>query len=265
MAQRLVRAKRKIRVARIPYIVPDLKDMPARLASVLTVVYLVFNEGYAATRGDALLRIDLCAEAIRLARLIRNLMQPQPPREVAGLLALMLLHDARRDARHDAAGDLVLLEAQHRGLWNRIQIDEGLSLVGQAMNGVPGPFALQAAIAAVHCRAARAENTDWHEILRLYDILELIQPSPIVSLNRGVAVAMVEGAAQALEVIELLVAGQDLENFHLLHSTRADLLRRIGDSTGAANSYRRALTLVRNDAERRYLERRLDEVQRSVS
>jgi len=265
MAQRLVRAKRKIRIARIPYIVPDLRDMPARLASVLTVVYLLFNEGYAATRGDALLRIDLCAEAIRLALLIRDLTQPQPSRELTGLLALMLLHDARRDARHDAAGDLVLLEAQHRELWNRNQIDEGLSLVGQAMNGVPGPFALQAAIAAVHCRAVRAENTDWHEILRLYNILERIQPSPIVSLNRGVAVAMVEGAAQALKVIEPLIAAQDLENFHLLHATRADLLRRIGDLTGAANSYRRALTLVRNDPERRYLERRLDEVQRLMS
>jgi RNA polymerase sigma-70 factor, ECF subfamily len=265
MAQRLVRAKRKIRIARIPYIVPDLQDMPARLASVLTVVYLLFNEGYTATRGDALLRIDLCAEAIRLARLIRDLTQPQPPRELTGLLALMLLHDARRDARHDAAGDIVLLEAQHRELWNRNQIDEGLSLVGQAMNGVPGPFALQAAIAAVHCRAVRAENTDWHEILRLYNILERIQPSPIVSLNRGVAVAMVEGAAQALKVIEPLIAAQDLENFHLLHATRADLLRRIGDLMGAANSYRRALTLVRNDPERRYLERRLDEVQRLMS
>src|SRR5580658_2120290 len=265
MAQRLVRAKRKIRIARIPYIVPDLQDMPAWLASVLTVVYLLFNEGYAATRGDALLRIDLCAEAIRLALLIRDLTQPQPSRELTGLLALMLLPAPRRDARHDAAGDLVLLEAQHRELWNRNQIDEGLSLVGQAMNGVPGPFALQAAIAAVHCRAVRAENTDWHEILRLYDILEMVQPSPIVSLNRGVAVAMVEGAAQALKVIEPLIAAQDLENFHLLHATRADLLRRIGDSAGAANSYRRALTLVRNDPERRYLERRLDEVQRLMS
>src|SRR5579863_518177 len=265
MAQRLVRAKRKIRIARIPYIVPDLKDMSARLASVLTVIYLIFNEGYAATRGDALLRIDMCAEAIRLARLIRSLMQPQPPRELTGLLALMLLHDARRDARHDAAGDLVLLEAQHRELWNRAQIDEGLSLVEHAMNGVAGPFALQAAIAAVHCRAASAENTDWREILRLYDLLEGVQPSPIVSLNRVVAVAMVEGATQALKTIEPLVQGQDLENFHLLHSTRADLLRRIGDSFGAANSYRRALALVKNDAERRYLERRLEEVQRSTS
>src|ERR1700678_1709688 len=265
MAQRLVRAKQKIRVARIPYVVPDLKDMSARLDSVLTVVYLVFNEGYAATRGDALLRIDLGAEAIRLGRLIGDLMQPQPPRELTGLLALMLLHDARRDARHDAAGDLVLLEAQNRGLWDRIQIEEGLSLVGQAMIGAPGPFTLQAAIAAVHCRAANAENTDWHEILRLYDLLQDVQPSPIVSLNRAVAVAMVEGAPQALRVIERLVTSHDLENFHLLHATRAELLRRIGDATGAATSYRHAPSLVRNDAERRYLERRLEEVQRSMS
>jgi len=235
------------------------------LASVLTVIYLIFNEGYAATRGDALLRIDMCAEAIRLARLIRSLMQPQPPRELTGLLALMLLHDARRDARHDAAGDLVLLEAQHREVWNRIQIDEGLSLVEYAMNGDPGPFALQAAIVAVHCRAARAEDTEWYKILRLYDLLEVVQPSPIVSLNRCVALAMVEGPVQALKAIEPLIADQDLESFHLLHSTRADLLRRIGDSIGAASSYRRALTLVKNDSERRYLERRLDEVQRSIA
>jgi RNA polymerase sigma-70 factor (ECF subfamily) len=177
----------------------------------------------------------------------------------------MLLHDARRDARHDAAGDIVLLDAQHRELWNRIQIDEGLSLVEHATKGAPGPFAIQAAIIAVHCRAARAEDTDWHEILRLYDLLEVVQPSPIVSLNRCVAVAMVEGPAQALKAIEPLMADEDLENFHLLHSTRADMLRRIGDRNGAANSYRRALTLVKNDSERRYLERRLDEVQRSIA
>jgi RNA polymerase sigma-70 factor, ECF subfamily len=259
MAQRLVRAKRKIRDARIPYVVPDLKEMPARLESVLTVIYLVFNEGYAATRGDTLLRIDLCAEAIRLARLIRNLMQPQPPLESTGLLALMLLHDARRDARRDAAGDLVLLEAQDRRLWNRIQIEEGLLLAGQTKQA--GPFSLQAAIAAAHCRAARAQDTDWREILRLYDLLESVQPSPVVSLNRAVAVAMVEGAPQALKLIEALLASGELDNYHLLHATRADLLRRIGDSTGAANSYRSALALVTNDSERRYLERRLGEVQ----
>jgi RNA polymerase sigma-70 factor (ECF subfamily) len=191
-------------------------------------------------------------------------MQPQPPRELTGLLALMLLHDARRDARYDAAGDLVLLEAQHRELWNRTQIEEGMLLARQSLNGVPGPFALQAAIAAAHCRAASAESTDWHEILRLYDLLEGVQPSPIVSLNRSVAVAMVEGAGQALKLIEGLVEGQDLENFHLLHSTRAELQRRMGDLTGASVSYRRALTLVRNDPERRFLERRLEEVLHSA-
>lgn len=261
MAQRLVRAKRKIRDARIPYVMPELRDIPTRLESVLTAVYLVFNEGYAATQGDALMRIDLCAEAIRLAGLIRNLMQPQPPREVTGLLALMLLHDARRDARHDSAGDLVLLDAQDRGLWNRKQIEEGLSLTTQAMNGPAGPFAIQAAIAAVHCRAARAEDTDWPEILSLYSLLERVQPSPVVSLNRAVAVAMVEGVPQAIEAIDALVANESLENYHLLHSTRAELLRRLGDSAAAANSYRRALTLVANETERRYLERRLGEMQ----
>lgn len=265
LAQRLVRAKRKIRDARIPYEVPDLKTMPARLMSVLTVIYLVFNEGYAATRGDALVRIDLCSEAIRLARLIGNLMQPQPPSEVTGLLALMLLHDSRRDARRDSAGDIVLLEAQDRGRWNRVQIDEGLLLTEQAMKGVPGPFAIQAAIAAMHCRAARAEDTDWREILRLYELLERVQPSPIVSLNRAVAVAMAEGVPQALKLIEDLFASKDLENYHLLHATRADLLRRFGDSAGAANSYRDALALATNDAERRYLQRRLEETQLTVS
>jgi RNA polymerase sigma-70 factor, ECF subfamily len=259
MAQRLVRAKRKIRDARIPYVVPDLKAMPARLASVLTVVYLVFNESYAATRGDALVRIDLCSEAIRLARLIRDLMQPQPPSEATGVLALMLLHDSRRDARRDTAGDLVLLEAQDRSLWNHTQIQEGLLLAEQAMKGGPGPFALQAAIAAVHCRAVRAEDTDWREILRLYDLLERVQPSPIVTLNRAVAVAMVGGVHEALKLIETLVASADLESYHLLHAARADLLRRIGDLEGAATSYRRALDLVTNDAERRYLQRRLEE------
>jgi RNA polymerase sigma-70 factor (ECF subfamily) len=264
MAQRLVRAKRKIRVAHIPYAVPDLNDMSGRLASVLKVIYLVFNEGYAATRGNTLVRIDLCTEAIRLARSVRSLMQPHPPRELTGLLALMLLHDARRDARYDDAGDLILLEAQRRDLWNRAQIEEGLSLVGEAMRGIPGPFAFQAAIIAEHCRANRAEDTDWQKILRLYDLLECVQPSPVVSLNRAVAVTMVEGPAQGLKAIEPLLEGHCLEDFHLLHSTRADLLRRMGDCIGAATSYRRALALVTNDMERRFLERRLDEVQHSM-
>ena len=261
MAQRLVRAKRKIRDAGIPYVVPEMKDMPARLNSVLTVIYLVFNEGYVATRGGTLVRTDLCAEAIRLGNLVRTLMAPRPPAEATGLLALMMLHHARREARLDAAGDLVVLEEQNRGLWNRRQIDEALKFVEKTMDGAPGPFTLQAAIAAAHCRAARAEDTDWREILRLYDRLEQVQPSPIVSLNRAVAVAMAEGLRPGLELIDKLANTNDLENYHLLHAARADLLRRMGSSEEAAESYRRALALVTNESERRYLQRRLQEVQ----
>jgi RNA polymerase sigma-70 factor (ECF subfamily) len=261
MAQRLVRAKRKIRDAGIPYIVPEMKEMPARLDAVLTVIYLVFNEGYAATRGGTLVRTDLCAEAIRLGVLIRNLMGPKPPAEATGLLALMMLHHARRDARLDPAGNLVTLEEQDRSLWNGGEIDEALKLVEQAMNSGPGPFALQAAIVAVHCRAARAEETNWREILRLYNLLERVQPSPIVSLNRAVALAMAEGLEAGLTAIDALTAANHLENYHLLHAAKADLLRRLGSSAEAAKSYRRALALVTNDSERRYLERRLQEVQ----
>lgn len=261
MAQRLVRAKRKIRDAAIPYVVPDMKDMPARLDAVLTVIYLVFNEGYAATRGDSLLRTDLCAEAIRLGNLVRTLMAPRPPAEATGLLALMMLHDARRDARLNAAGDLVVLEEQDRSLWNRRQIEEALPLVEEAMSAALGPFALQAAIAAAHCRARRAEETDWRQIVRLYDLLERVQPSPIVSLNRAVAVAMAEGPRSGLDLIEELSGSDNLENYHLLHAARADLLRRLGSSVEAAKSYRRALALVTNDSERRYLQRRLEEVE----
>jgi RNA polymerase sigma-70 factor, ECF subfamily len=265
MAQRLLRAKRKIRDARVPYIVPPLTEMPTRLQAVLTTVYLVFNEGYAATRGDVLLRIDLSDEAIRLGRLVRNLMEPQPSPEVTGLLALMLLHDARRKARHNAEGDLILLEDQDRSLWNRDQIREGLALAREALTGAPGPYALQAAIAATHCTATRARDTDWREILRLYDLLERAQSSPIVSLNRAVAVAMVQGVPAALDLVEEIATGGQLEKFHLLHATRAELLRRTGGFPAAVTSYRRALTLVTNDAERRYLERRLEEVVRAVS
>jgi RNA polymerase sigma-70 factor (ECF subfamily) len=261
MAQRLVRAKRKIRDAGIPYTVPGSQDLPERLEAVLTVIYLIFNEGYTATRGETLVRTDLCAEAIRLGRLVRTLMAPEPPPEATALLALMLLHDSRRHARLDAAGDLVLLEEQDRSRWDRQQIAEALPLVEEAFRGGSGPFALQAAIAALHCQAARAEDTDWPQILGLYTLLERVQPSPIVSLNRAVAVAMVEGPQPALALIDTLAASGTLDRYHLLHAARADLLRRLGSSAEAAQSYARALELVTNDSERRFLERRLREVQ----
>jgi RNA polymerase sigma-70 factor (ECF subfamily) len=236
MAQRLVRAKRKIRDAGIPYAVPQTADMAARIEAVLTVIYLVFNEGYAATRGGPLVRTDLCAEAIRLGRL-------------------------RRDARMDEAGNLVVLEEQDRSRWNRRQITEALPLVEEAFAGGPGPFAIQAAISALHCQAARAEDTDWPQIVRLYDLLERLQPSPVVSLNRAVAVAMASGPQAALEIVNRLAAAGELDNYHLFHATRADLLRRAGVPDEAARSYRRALELAANDSERRFLERRLQEVE----
>jgi RNA polymerase sigma-70 factor, ECF subfamily len=258
LAQRIVRAKAKIRDAGIPYQVPSKTDLPARLDTVLQVIYLVFNEGYAASSGASLTRTDLSQEAIRLGRLVMELL-PEP--EVVGLLALMLLQESRRTARVSSTGDLILLEDQDRSLWNQEYIAEGRALVQQALLSRRfGPYTLQAAIAAVHSGATSAAATDWAQIVALYDVLTQAEPSPVVDLNRAVAVAMRDGSLAGLQLIDTILARGDLANYHLAHAARADLCRRLGRTTDARESYQRALALVKQEPERRFLERRLREL-----
>jgi RNA polymerase sigma-70 factor (ECF subfamily) len=250
MAQRLVRAKRKIRDARIPYEVPEPDRLGERLGSVLATLYLIFNEGYVASSTDGLLRTELCDEAIRLALVLRELMPTEP--EVAALLALMLLHDSRRAARTDADGELVLLDLQDRSLWDRERIAEGLALVDEARRAGPRPYVVQASIVAEHSRAERPEDTDWERIVRLYAWLAELDPSPVIELNRAVAVAMADGPAAGLELVEGI---QGLDDYGPYHAARADLLRRLGRPE-AAGAYERATELAANPVERAFLERR---------
>ena len=258
VAQRIVRAKAKIRDARIPYEVPGRSALPDRLESVLRVIYLVFNEGYLASSGASLTRNELSAEAIRLGRLLVELL-PEP--EAVGLLALMLLQESRRAARASPSGELVLLADQDRSLWNREQIADGLALVrGALASGRVGPYTVQAAIAAVHAEAAQAASTDWSRIVALYDLLLRAEPSPVVELNRAVAVAMRDGPPAGLALIDALLARGELGDYYLAHSARADLCRRIGNAAEARKSYRRALELTQQASERRFLERRLEEL-----
>jgi RNA polymerase sigma-70 factor, ECF subfamily len=260
IAQRIVRAKRKIRSARIPYEVPPDEALGERLEAVMAVIYLVFNEGYAVSGGQVLVRGDLCTEAIRLGRMICELLSENA--EARGLLALMLLHDARRLARVDSGGDLVLLEDQDRSLWNQEQIREGLELVESALRSGPvGPYAIQAAIAGVHARATSPADTDWRDIAALYAYLMRLRPSPVIELNHAVAVAMADGPEQGLQLIDSIHARGELTEYHLLWAARADLLRRLRRWTEAAASYREALALAKTEPERRFLMRRLAEVE----
>ena len=257
IAQRIVRAKAKIRDERIPYQVPAGAELPERTGAVLAVIYLLFNEGYAASSGPSLTRVDLSTEAIRLGRVLLELL-PEP--EVIGLVALMLLHESRRTARVSAGGELVLLEQQDRSTWNQAFIHEGIALVERALTTRRfGPYTLQAAIAAVHAEATTAEATDWRQICALYAALLAMQPSPVIELNRAVAVAMHEGPAAGLALIEAIVARGELRDYHLVHSARADLLRRLGRRDEARAAYGQALALAKSDPERRYLEKRLHE------
>ncbi|SDE12564.1 RNA polymerase sigma-70 factor, ECF subfamily [Variovorax sp. CF079] len=258
IAQRIVRAKARIREARIPYQVPPVAELAERLDAVLRVVYLVFNEGYAASSGETLTRPDLSAEAIRLGRLLVDLL-PEP--EAVGLLALMLLHESRRAARTSASGEMVLLDEQDRSLWNRASIEEGAALAMRALSSRRfGPYTLQAAIAAVHAEAADAQSTDWAQIAGLYEVLLRAEPSPVVALNRAVAIAMRDGPAAGLPLIDEILARGELADYHLAHAARADLCRRLGRTAEARASYERALALARQAPERQFLERRLAEL-----
>jgi RNA polymerase sigma-70 factor (ECF subfamily) len=260
MAQRLVRAKQKIRDARIPYRIPPQEEISERLSAVMVVIYLVFNEGYNAAAGDLLIRRDLCAEAIRLSRVICELLPRET--EARGLLALMLLHDSRREARTGAEGELVLLEDQDRSRWHQEQIQEGLALTDSALRDAPpGPYSIQAAISALHAQAKTANETDWTQIVALYDVLMRLQPSPVVELNRAVAVAMSRGPAEGLGLLDELQARGELSGYHLLPAARGDLARRLKDWPMAAEAYRQALSQATNEIERRFLSNRLAEAE----